>query len=121
MSSKLDYPCTDHTKYLEIKEQLESNGYNFVANYLDDHLIYQNIILGLENQGDMNSIRKEKQFQNHVEEMEWYWEEGGYIIKKVQGFSKDHKPIQGLVSFFIKNALDDIIIESETDEPKPAS
>lgn len=121
MGSKLDYPCNNYEEYEEIKKQLGADGYSFEKNYIDDPSIYENIILQLENQGDMNSIRKEKRFKNQIGEMEWYWAEGGYIVKKVQGFSKDKKPVQGLVAFFVKNALDDILIENEADEQKPSA
>lgn len=124
MSSNLDYPCKDYDEYEKVKKHLEANGYKFHRNYSADDSIYWTLIVPLLEttaySADMAKTRREKQFETQVEEMEWYWKEGGYIVKKVQGFNIFKKPVEGLVAFFVKNALEDIII-SDMDEEKPTS
>lgn len=114
----LDIPCLTYSEFERIKETLEKEGYCYLKNFSADPVIYQ-IFLSMQQQSDMDEIRKQNKFKNQIEEMTWYFKEGSYTVRRTQGFNMHKSLEEGLVAFFVRHVEEDgILIEIEEQKPK---
>jgi len=103
VSAYMDRPCDNYAQFLQIKGELEGDGFKDVGNHFTSEEFYHQKIRR-ERQHDfvVASVRVQEQFANDVEESTWSFRDQGYEVVRTRGFKADGSDCDGLVAFFVK-------------------